>query len=137
MIISILLGSILIATGIFLMISQYRLRLICTVQTQGVVSGVEAFRSEEPKMFLKDSITHTHVTYAPVFTYFANGREVVKRSPIKSAIRFQIGSTVTLFYRPDNVEEYYVVEDKIAKYAGVFFAFIGSIFLTAGIISMR
>lgn len=129
-------GSIFFIIGSAMIIGRMRVRRLCTVQTEGVVHDVKrkVSKSDETDDDGRTRQT-TRVTYAPVFQYYANGRTITKESCISSGAKPEIGRTVTLFYNPDNVEEYYVPEEKAARYGGFIFLIVGAIFIVAALVS--
>lgn len=138
MIIFIIFGALFVVIGITMTMIQLRLRHVCTIQTQGVVHGIKKKVSEDrEKDYNGNNVRRTRISYAPIFRYYADNRDIIKESPVSSNIKFEVGSPVTLFYNPKNVEEYFVLEDKTSKYAGIFFALFGLGFMVIAIICMK
>lgn len=127
-------GGVLVVIGVAMVIGRIRKCYLCTVQTEGIVYDVKrkVRKSDET-----DDYGHTrqitNVTYAPVFQYYADGRRITKESSISSGAKLEIGRAVTLFYNPNKVEEYYVLEEKAAQYSGFIFLIIGIIFIVVAI----
>lgn len=68
-------------------------------------------------------------TWHPVFEYYAKGKRIRKVSNVGTTKKpFELGRKVTVFYNPEKVSEYYVLEVTQGKQLGVIF-FIISIFI--------
>ena len=130
----IIFGGIFSVIGTAVIVARIRLRRVCTTQTAGIVSDLKIKVSETTDT---DDRGHTrttkNVTYAPVFQYYADGRQITKESSVSSGARFEVGSRITLFYNPNNVEEYYVLEEKAARYVGFIFLLVGVLFIFVGL----
>ncbi|MGX8701226.1 DUF3592 domain-containing protein [Caproiciproducens sp.] len=95
----------------------------CTAQTDGTVSEMVRSISTDSD---DNGKTRRSYVYYPVFTYTADGREITKTSRSGTGTqRFQKGQAVTVRYNPDDVEQYYVVEDKAAARISIYFMGFG------------
>jgi len=109
-----------------------KMKKACTAQTEGAVCDVE-----QEIDYSTDDDGHTRATkmYYPVFTYLANGGTYVNRSATgRSSTKLQVGMNVTVFYNPDNPDQYYVAEDKASASAGAVFCIFGAAAVIIGIV---
>jgi hypothetical protein len=103
--IAIALGVVLIITGNMMQREQEHLQQVCTANTEGFVFGFtvigEIINDEDYRQ------------YKPIFQYEAGGRIYIKEhefSKEEDKLPFIKGQTVTIWYNPDNPDEYYLTE---------------------------
>ena len=71
----------------------------------------------------KTSYTYT---YYPVFEYSAYGRSITKKSLFGTGKpRYNIGDELTVLFNPQEIEDYYIPDDKGGNKAGVIFLWFG------------
>ena len=112
-----IISLIFLGISIYIKISDANKKKACTQKADGAVTDV-----------IKNEITGnigeaSMYSWIPVFTYKVNGQEISKRS-IYGAERqmFYIGQKVTVYYNPDDINDYYVLEEKnISKIQKLFF----------------
>lgn len=82
-----------------------------------------------------DSDHNRSVTYAPVFCYNANGKDItVQSSTSSNPCDYYEGQEVELFYNPNKLNEYYIENDGVSRILILVFGIIGGFFLIVGII---
>lgn len=122
-------GSLSAFLGIWGIVKENKLRKICTGQTLGVVSNIQKIGN----LTLTRQGGNRH--YFTEFTYMVNEVEYVKSSKIGTAgASFKQGMQVTVFYNPDNPNDYYVREDKITVSGYKIFTAAGILFMIAGVV---
>lgn len=139
-VITILVGiGVLIIGGLFLR-RESNLRKVCTRQVNGQVIDVIREVSEETERDKDTGRTTTRKTehYYPVYSYLADGREIIRKSSTgTNRSRFSKGESVTVFYNPDKVEQYYVLEDKASSRFGIIIIVLGGVLTLVGIFFVR
>ena len=133
---------VFIAVGICIQIRRAWLSKSCTAQTEGTVVDIEerisisSSSDGDSRGFGRSSHTVETVYYHPVFQYEADGQTITNTSSFgRTPAKFVIGQQVTVFYDPDNVEKYFVAEDKGAAKFGLIFAVAGGVFAAVGVIA--
>jgi hypothetical protein len=110
-------GIICASIGFFGLRHEKNLKESCTISTIGTVVDMVRGSSRKRK------------TLYPVFQYIAGGRMIKKKSSW-GGFGFAIGQEVTIFYNPENVEEYYVKDGaKSAKFFWYVFLVTGALCL--------
>jgi hypothetical protein len=100
-----------------------RLHQSCSSRVEGHVAGFE--RSEHSSTNDDDEIEYTY-TYYPIFSYTVSGTEYNQKSNVGTGtMRFKVNEKVTVFYRPDSPNVYFVLEDAAAKRVNYFFIGFG------------
>jgi len=111
--------------GLHRMLKYKRFRSVCTEETTGKVIDIYESPDSEGS------------TYYPIFEYVANGQTVIHKSSYGSNWkRFKIGTKVTVFFNPANIDEYYVKEDTEGNYIGILFMVFGAVMLIIMIIKI-
>ena len=100
MILSIFLGTILSLVGIALIIRLFILKKICTVETQGIVIDIVKTKRDRTLFDREtyDPFRYTNTTYSPVFKYYVNGHEIIKKSIFKGSSVFRVGERELHFF---------------------------------------
>ena len=132
MILAVVLGIAFMVAGLRMYLSQTRLRRRCTIETQGMVVALKRVKRRTIRSGYNRDKLPDQATYAPVFEYVVDGRKIKKQAEISSHIRFEVGGAITVYYNPDNAWESYVMEDRTERFAGLFFATAGLVFVVLG-----
>lgn len=122
----------LIFGGIFvgLRISDRNKRSLCTRRVKGTVTDIERRRTSGS---MGDA---PMISWYPTFKYEVNGYTIEKTSMYGSAKQdFYINQEVTVFYNPQNPNEYYVQEENVASICKVFLT-VAAVLLMAGGITL-
>ena len=117
-------GLCFVGIGVFFLIKQKRLAHDCTMQANGVVRGVERFRSK------KSSFS----TYTTTFMYEVQGIEHIKELSSKSAVASE-GESLTVFYDPSDPERHYVLEYKQNIRTGLRYILFGVFFIAVAMVA--
>lgn len=132
MALGIVLGIVFFLIGFFMRNKHRKKALLCTAQTNGTVIDFHCSISTKTD---DDGRRRKTTTYYPIFTYMAEGKQITKTSSIGTGSeRFQRGQMVTIFYNPNDVEQYYVPEDKAAARGGFYFMAFGVLVFMIGLI---
>ena len=129
MILLIVMGLVFLGIALYIRVSETNKKKACTEKTDGVVTNV--IKSEITGNIGEASM----YTWIPVFTYKAEGQELTKKS-IYGAERqmLYIGQKVTVYYNPDNINDYYVLEEKNISKIQKIFSVIGAILILISVI---
>lgn len=103
--------------------SRKKKALKCDRETTATVVEYVYYRSD------------TGHTYAPVYSYWANGKEYRKTSSYSSSMqKFSVGDQVVLRYNSENPDMIFVAgEQYIIKFLSVIFGIISAIMIIVGI----
>lgn len=116
----------------FFMRKKYKNRVqMCTAQTDGVVSNI--VRKITTDTDENGKIKKSYVYY-PDFTYTVDGTRITMTASGRSHTGFKKGQAVTIFYNPNNVEEYYVPQDKSTAWSGFIIMAVGVVFFVVSLI---
>ena len=118
-------GLCFVGIGVFFLIKQKRLAHDCTMQANGVVRGVERFRSGK---------SVGSVNYTTTFMYAVQGIEYIKEVSSNSAVASE-GEGLTVFYDPSNPERHYVLEYKQNIREGLRYILFGVAFTAVVMVS--
>lgn len=114
--------------SIAIAVSRKNKRKACTRRTKGVVTNMERRR-------ISGSMGDAPMlSWFPTFTYEANGHTIEKTSLYGAAKQnFYIDQKVTVFYNPQNPNEYFVQEEDVAGIQKIFLAVSIVLLLCGGI----
>ena len=119
--------------GFFLRRRYKKLTQVCVAQTSGIVSDFARTENIDTDRDNRQKRRKRYVYY-PVFVYTVDGKEITKTSSSGSSNkRFTKGQAVTVCYNPDNVEQYYVLEDKTAARGGLYVMAFGVLLVAIGL----
>lgn len=127
----ILFGGIFLVLGIIIAIRLCYLKKVCTIETEATVIKIArtnkrgAFHYE----YIGDKKVFKTKGYTPIFQYYVNEEVIIKKSLYSTYSKFKVGDKVRLFYNPDNIETYYVVEH---AFTGIPFILFGILFIFLG-----
>ncbi|MBQ9279741.1 MAG: DUF3592 domain-containing protein [Clostridia bacterium] len=125
-IVSIIVGAVFLALGIFMLNQSNALKERCTEEASGTVVQMVEEISSDP-----DS---TDYTYYPVVEYQAGDQTVSKKSSIGSnPSPYQVGDKVEVLYNPDEVEEFIIVGEDTGKIFQIIFIVIGAVILVVSL----
>lgn len=118
-------GAVLILIGWLLRRHHNLVRKACTVQTTGEVIDIGR---RVKTVAVSKGRRRSRTRYFPVFRYTAEGQTLeVTSTTGTSWRRFKNGQTITVFYDPNKLIQYYVAEDKISGASGFFLMGFGVI----------
>ena len=140
----IFLGIVFVIVGIYVLVKENATLKRCTQKTTGtIVDIVEEWST--------DSDGDRTLSYYPVISYQAGGITVTKQSNIdisdsskisiksisvsSNKTKMKINDNVTVFYNPNNVEEFFIDGEQKLNYLGaILFVFSGLFVTIAGIV---
>ena len=126
-ILTIVIGIIAIAVGIFVLVNGNRLAKVCTEETVGTIVGI--LREEET-----DTDGLTSITYRPQIEFKVGEKLVsLKGNGSSNASDFNVGDTVNILYNPDNIEEHMIKGDNSHNIGGIIWIGIGVVTLLVGV----
>ena len=118
-----LVGVIFFLLGFLLRRMDQKKRLRCSAMTTATVVDYERRHSHQ---------SHSSSWY-PVLRYYANGwREGVSNCGTGRP-RYEVGSTVTVFYDPETPGSFYIEGDKVLKLVSTVFLIVGVAALAIGL----
>lgn len=118
-----LVGIVFVIAGIIAIKQGDSLKARCTEETTGTVVGVICERDSGTTDFADSSYT-----YYPVIEYQAGERTISQKSRSgQTPPKYKVGDKVTVYYNPNNVEEYIIKGDSTPQYLGIVFIVIGSL----------
>lgn len=119
------------ALGFFMRRNYKRLMQVCSAQTRGIVRDFKCVVSTETE----DGKKRKEHTYYPIFVYTVNGQEITTTSSVGSSRKcLKKGQAITVCYNPDNIDQYYVPEDKSTARSGILFMAVGALFFVVGLL---
>lgn len=123
-----IMGVVFGGFSIGMKISAANKKNVCTQKTWGTVTDI--IKSE-----IAGNIGEAPmITWNPIFTYEANGQKISKRSNYGGAQQdFYLNQRVTVYYNPENPNEYYVQEEQVSKIQTIFLIVSLALLLAGGI----
>ena len=126
-------SGIITVAGIIIQIRAAIRKRTCKSQASGTIVDVEKKISYDSDGERNGSTRET-TYYHPVYQYEAGGRTVKVASSFGTArAKYEIGQKVTVFYDPNNAENYYIAGSKAASNFGFIFASFGILCAVLGI----
>lgn len=123
----IIFGVAFLGIGLILLFRRSNLKKQCTAKTSGTVIGYDNRYDTDPR-------GRSRVTYAPIFSYEADGMIYEHTSQVFSSYhKFKDGRRVTVFYAPYNTALCYVKEDGGATWMSVAFTAVGGALTVLGL----
>ncbi len=118
-----IIGVIFALVPIIMNKSRKKKALKCDRETIATVAEYICYRGD------------TNYTYAPVYSYWANGKEYRKTSTYSfSRRKFSVGDKVSLRYNSENPNIIFVEEEQyIVKFLSVIFGIISAVMIIVGI----
>lgn len=126
----ILFGGVFFALGIIIAIRLCYLKKVCKIEAEGTV--IKITRTKRKRIYseyLDGKELPTNRLYTPIFQYYVNENVIIKKSIYSTHSKFKVGDKVRLFYNPDNIESYYVIEH---AFSGIPFILFGTLFIFLG-----
>lgn len=110
-----LVGIIFLTVSILMTAAGNRHAKNCTAQTVGTVTDMQR------ETTYGDDSSAPSTSWFPVYEYYAGNRKITKRSYYGQARQiFYTGQKVTVWYNPENCNEFYVPEEKSGKFKWIF-----------------
>ena len=120
-------GIIFAVVGIFVLKQGDNLKARCTEETTGTIVDIVSERDH--------SSDSSDRVYYPVVEYKVGDRIVNQKSRSgQTPCPYYVGQQVTVYYNPNNVEEYFIEGDSTPMFIGIVFIVIGSVVAVAVVI---